>query len=391
MKSKERVQGLLKSPRLLADVLLRGRYEFIYDQMRFVVKNMPFGKRLNLARGGLNLVHRRLSPWSMPLHMQFEITNYCNLRCPVCPVGTEELSRPKKAMDVDLFESVMDEVGPYLLTASLWAWGEPLLHRDIHKILAVANRHNIVTLLSTNGQLFKKQRVIEALVNEPPTHLIVAIDGLTDETNSRFRVGAKLEPILEGVKRIAQIKEERNLQFPIIHMRFIVMQHNQHEVAQLEAFAKANHFDLLTIRTLSIIDTEKGDKHRSFNPTQAEFQSYDYENDNRAERDDFICQEPFWFPTVFADGTVVACEQDYRAQQAFGKVSAQTSFRELWLGKRAEEIRKTIRDNPQCLSFCQSCPYKDRASSDCSISAHGLRPEMDFPTTIDTLPIKAST
>lgn len=379
---------MLKSPRLLSDVLIRGRYEFIYDQMRFVVENMPLAKRLNLTRGGLNLLYRRLKPWSMPLHMQFEITNYCNLRCPVCPVGTEEMSRPKKAMNVDLFENVMAEVGPHLLTASLWAWGEPLLHRDIQKILAIANKHNIVTLLSTNGQMLNKERVTDALVNEPPTHLIVAIDGLSDETNSRFRVGAKLKPILEGVKQIAKIKKERNLQFPIIHMRFIVMRHNQHEVPQLQEFAKANHFDLLTIRTLSIIDTEKGDKHQSFNPTEKEFQSYDYKNDNRTERDDFICQEPFWFPTLFADGTLVACEQDYRAQLSFGKVSGQSSFKELWYSKHAEEIRKTIRDNPQCQSFCQSCPYKDRDSSDCSISAHSLKPEMDLPIAIDTPPIK---
>ena len=368
--------------------MLQGRYEFTYDQMPFVVKDMSLKKRMNLARAGLNLVHRRLAPWGMPLHMQLELTNYCNLRCPVCPVGTGEVDRKKKSMDVELFEKVMDEVGPHLLTASLWAWGEPLLHPHLQEILAIANRHEVVTFVSTNGQLFKKDRVIEALTNEPPTHLIVAVDGLSDETNSQFRVGAKLEPILEGVKRIAEIKKERNLQFPIIHMRFIVMQHNQHEASRLVEFAKDHHFDLLTIRTLSIIDTKQEDKHQVFNPTDEEFQSYDYKNGNRQERNDFICQEPFWFPTVFADGTVVACEQDYNAQQAFGKISEQRSFKDIWYGEQAEKVRKTIRDKPQCLSFCQNCPYRDRENSDCSISAYYLNPEMEFPTIIENIPAR---
>ena len=40
----------------------------------------------------------------------------------------------------------------------------------------------------------------------PPTYLIVAIDGLTDETNSVYQ-GARLAPALEGVRALADWKE----------------------------------------------------------------------------------------------------------------------------------------------------------------------------------------
>jgi len=383
MRLKERIHGLLRSPKLTWDVIFRGRYSFVYDQIPFAMNRMSMGKRLNLFKAGFNLVYRQLTPWNMPLHLQMELTNYCNLRCPVCPAGIRAIKRKPLSMDVDLFNRVIDDVGPYLLTVSLWAWGEPLLHPELHKILCSIRKHKIAILLSTNGQNLNEERVIEALTREPPTHLIVAIDGLTDETNTKFRVGAKLNPILSGIRRIAEIKQSRGQQLPILHMRFIVMKHNQHEVPQMIDFAKTNHFDLLTVRTLSIIDSESTDQtHRDFVPNKLEFRAYDYKNGTRFERKDFICQEPFWFPTVFADGTLVACEQDYNAQQSLGVISKKVSFRDLWFSRRAASIRKIIRDNPQSLSFCQNCPYRDRECTDVSIKAHFLNNKIDFPNLI---------
>jgi len=383
MRLKERIHGLLRSPKLTWDVIFRGRYSFVYDQIPFAMNRMSMGKRLNLFKAGFNLVYRQLTPWNMPLHLQMELTNYCNLRCPVCPAGIRAIKRKPLSMDVDLFNRVIDDVGPYLLTVSLWAWGEPLLHPELHKILCSIRKHKIAILLSTNGQNLNEERVIEALTREPPTHLIVAIDGLTDETNTQFRVGAKLNPILSGIRRIAEIKQSRGQQLPILHMRFIVMKHNQHEVPQMIDFAKTNNFDLLTVRTLSIIDSESTDQtHRDFVPNKLEFRAYDYKNGTRFERKDFICQEPFWFPTVFADGTLVACEQDYNAQQSLGVISKKVSFRDLWFSRRAASIRKIIRDNPQSLSFCQNCPYRDRECTDVSIKAHFLNNKIDFPNLI---------
>jgi len=97
---------------------VRGRYSSVFDYMPMTVRGMRPRQRLNTLRAGLNLAHRRLSPWAWPLHMQFELASCCNLRCPVCPVGTGELARPARFLDVDLFERAMAEVGPYLLLAS---------------------------------------------------------------------------------------------------------------------------------------------------------------------------------------------------------------------------------------------------------------------------------
>jgi radical SAM protein with 4Fe4S-binding SPASM domain len=379
MRSHERNNSLLKSPLLAWNILVRGYYPFIYDQMDITMKRMNWPKRHNLFMSGANLLHRRIRPWSMPLHMQFELTNYCNLKCPVCPTGIKAINRKKQAMDVDLFKRLIDQVGPYLLTTSLWAWGEPLLHPQIEDILKTIRKHKIATFLSTNGQTLNDEKVLNALINEPPTYLIVAIDGLTDETNSQFRTGARLEPALAGIRKLAEMKQQRGVQLPVLHMRFIVMKHNQHQVAELQDFARDHHFDLLTLRTLSIIDNDAPDAtHQDFIPDDNELRAYQYKNSKRIKRSDYYCLEPFWFPTVFADGTVVACEQDYNAQMPLGTFSDSTPFRSIWNSKQANNQRKHIRDHNCDISFCQNCPYRDRETTDVSIQAHCLNSKIDY-------------
>lgn len=383
MRAHERIGGLMRSPKLLWDVLARGRYRFTYDQMDIELTRMSYAKRWNLLAAGTHLVKRQLSPRNLPLHLQIELVNNCNLHCPVCPTGIGEVMRPPKAIDVRLFEQVMDELGQALLTVSLWAWGEPLLHPRLPEILRIAQKYPVAFFLSTNGQRLNDERILNALIDYPPTFLIVAIDGLTNETNSQFRVGAKLEPLLAGVRRLAELKCERGATFPILHMRHILMKHNEHEYSRLQEFARDNGFDLLTLRTLSIIDTAAPDRiHQAFIPTQDIFKAYDYRNNKRIHRNDFVCMQPFWFPTVFADGTLVACEQDHNARQSLGVINDAVSFSDLWFSKHAARVRRDIRDTPQNISFCLNCPYADRATTDCSIQAIRLRDSIHYPVSI---------
>jgi radical SAM protein with 4Fe4S-binding SPASM domain len=372
MQAKYRWALLSRAPKVLKNIVFRGRYDFEYDLMPCHASNMPMAKRLNLMRAGLNLFYRNLQPWSWPINMQVELTNYCNLKCPVCPTGLGSLHRKPQAIDPSIFERLMDEVGHYLLTMTLFAWGEPLLHPELAYILRIVQNRGINTLLSTNGQNLNNDNVLKALIDYPPTYLIVALDGITDETNTRFRVGAKLDPALYGVRELSRMKREKGKEFPILHLRYIVMKHNEHELPELENFARRNHFNILTIRTLSIIDAPD-DQHNIMKPDDERFRAYEYSKGERVRRDDFSCQGAFIYPTVFADGTVCSCDQDWNASQPYGTLTKNNSFADIWWGKQAANIRKTIRKNLESFSFCRNCPYKDRPIHTCSIQYFDLQ------------------
>jgi radical SAM protein with 4Fe4S-binding SPASM domain len=372
MRLQDRWNYMSRARELTWDILVRGRYDFTYDLMPVHTSRMSLGKRLNLLRAGANLVYRRAHAWSRPVHMHVELTNYCTLKCRVCPSGTGRLERPPAAIDPALFERLMNEVGPYLLTASLWGWGEPLLHPRLPDILRLAHGRGVTTFLSTNGQPLDDERVLQALASHPPTYLIVCLDGLTDETNSAFRAGARLAPALSGVARLARMRRDAGSRLPVLHMRYIVNRYNEHEVPQAPRFAAQNRFDELSIRTLSIIDAPD-DAHRDLLPDDERFRAYGYSGDERIRRTDFVCEKAFTFPGIFADGTVVACDQDCNAQQPLGTLADGSSFADIWWSRKADAIRRTIRDRPDDFSFCRNCPFRDRPVSTCSVQYFDLR------------------
>lgn len=370
MKTSERKRGLIRAPKLIWEILFRGRYSFVYDQMSIRREAMTLLRRINVLKAGMNFIYRAEKPWNMPLHVQVELTNYCNLHCPVCPTGSGVIERKPRAMSPGLFEKFMEEMGPYLLTMSLWAWGEPLLHPQLREILRIAGEHSVITFLSTNGQNLDNEKIVKAILDFPPTYLIVAIDGLTDDSNSKYRVGARLDRILAGVHRIREERSSRKQESPILHMRYMVMKHNQHELTGVVDFAKENGFDFLTFRDLSPISVPFTEaRFHEFIPDEREYRGYHVQGNVRFRRDDFICQHPFWFPTLFADGTVVACCEDYNASHAMGIYDKEASFRDVWYGKKAGKVRNIVRKNPDLLSFCKACPERDRGTTDTSVRA----------------------
>lgn len=374
MKTYDRLRYLMRSPQLLWNILGRGKYDFTFDLTPIQMRNMSFRKRCNLIAAGLNLLHRRLTPYNWPIFMQAELTNYCNLKCPVCPTGSGILTRPPQAMPPELLEQLLEEVGHYLLVVLLWGWGESLLHPQLADMLRIVQRYPIATFLSTNGLPLTDERVFTALTQYPPDHLIVAIDGLTDETNTVFRKGAKLETILQGIHRLAEMKQRTGQTRPTLQMRYIVMKHNQHELPLVKAFARQHRFDLLSLRSLASIGAPEN-TYREFVPDAEAYRAYAYEKGKRVQRRDFLCEYAFIFPTILADGTVTTCCQDCNASSAYGLFSQTTSFQDIWFGQQAAQIRRIIKTHPESLSFCQNCPFADRPVNTCSVELFDLRRE----------------
>jgi radical SAM protein with 4Fe4S-binding SPASM domain len=188
-----------------------------------------------------------------------------------------------------------------------------------------------------------------------------------------YRKGARLAPALEGVRALADWKQRSGSRYPVLHCRFMAMRQNEHEMPALRGFAAAAGFDMVSLRSLSIIDAAE-QTHRNMVPVDELLRAYRYEQGRRVQRHDFVCQHAFTFPTILADGTVVACEQDFNGQQAYGVLQKGGSFRDIWLGTRASEVRRTVRDRPGEYSFCRNCPYADRPISSCSFASYAVRP-----------------
>jgi len=134
-----------------------------------------------------------------------EPTNTCNLRCTFCFV-TEGMTREGGFMDFDLFKKIIDDC-PDLEHLCMHNWGEPLLHKDIFKMIEYAKNKGVnYVVMNTNGTLFT-DKMIDRIVDSKLDIIRFSIDG-SAETFKRIR-GVELQNIEQNINKLKKVKEKR--------------------------------------------------------------------------------------------------------------------------------------------------------------------------------------
>ncbi len=86
-----------------------------------------------------------------PRMVYIEVTNRCNLRCETCP-RTYFDREPLKTLSYDEFVSIAEQF-PALQRCALHGIGEPLLNRDLPRIIAYLKGRGVETLFNSNAAL----------------------------------------------------------------------------------------------------------------------------------------------------------------------------------------------------------------------------------------------
>src|SRR5260370_2034370 len=86
--------------------------------------------------------------------------------------------------------------------------GEPLLDPAIFNRIEYCEKHNISTLLYTNGTLLD-EAASEKLLATGLKHITLSFDGSTRESFEYYRKGARFERVRDNFVRFARIKHER--------------------------------------------------------------------------------------------------------------------------------------------------------------------------------------
>ncbi len=146
-----------------------------------------------------------------PDHMQhsclalLEITDGCNLRCPVCYAGSgPERTTSRSLADVErmLDALVASEGAPDVVQVS---GGEPTIHPDFFAILDAARRRPIRHLMvNTNGvRIAEDPAFAERLASYAPGfEVYLQFDSLKDDANRELRAARLLETRLRALDRL---------------------------------------------------------------------------------------------------------------------------------------------------------------------------------------------
>ncbi|HUT24824.1 MAG TPA: radical SAM protein [Sumerlaeia bacterium] len=179
-----------------------------------------------------------------PILGNVDPANSCNLKCPMCPVGTGALTHPRGMMTLETFSRVMDEVGPTLVVLEMYRYGEPLLNPRLADMIRIASgAHFCHTRVSTNLSMPLTDERIEGLIDAGLHTLIVAADGPDQATYEKYRRGGKIERVLENVERFTAARRRLKAPGPRIIWQYLVFSHNEKEIARTRRLAKAHGAD----------------------------------------------------------------------------------------------------------------------------------------------------
>jgi len=254
-----------------------------------------------------------------------EPTNTCNLRCTFCFV-TEGMTREDGFMEFDLFKKIIDD-SPDLEHLCMHNWGEPLLHKDIFKMIEYAKNKGVnYVVMNTNGTLLT-DKMIDQIVDSKLDIIRFSIDG-SAETFKRVR-GVELKKIEQNINKLKNVKEIRR---PELKMGVVFT---------IEEDTEGDVEDYIT-------HWEKIVDHVRLQPKLI--------TSPRTE----ICPEPFGKDygklVVLWDGRVIPCCVDYNANLMIGSVQNET-VPNLWENKKMDLLREQHLKGqfPDTCSNCNEC------------------------------------
>lgn len=280
-----------------------------------------------------------------------EPTNLCNLECPTCPTGVGKIP-PLPAMPLARFEHVIGELAPRMRNLALWNYGEPLLNKELPKMIAHAKAAGVkVVKVSSNVHFLDGPRG-EALLGSGLDVLILSVDGASQDTYLKFRKAGDFATVARTVAWLCAEKKRRGLKNPRIELQFIVMRHNEHELPEMRRLARAWGVDALRVKTVGAED--EATKHLV--PTSRLLSRY---REDRATPNvrHALCTMPWDHTVVNVDGSVTPCcylRPDMGEAFIMGNVF-ERSFTEIWRGEKYRAFRQAMLEGRGSLPVCDRC------------------------------------
>src|SRR5712692_10059074 len=139
-----------------------------------------------------------------PVCLYLETTNRCNLLCTTCPRTYEELEPPAD-MSWDLFVSLVDQV-PDLARAVLHGVGEPMLVKNLARMVRYLKDRGVYVLFNTNGTVLR-ERNGRALIAAGLDELRVSLDASNATSFRAIRGTNHFDRILKNVRAFRELQE----------------------------------------------------------------------------------------------------------------------------------------------------------------------------------------
>ena len=177
-----------------------------------------------------------------------ELTFRCNAKCPAChrqkPLSIN-LNDSKYTISLERFKELFN---PELLQNLQWLlngnFGDSIMNKQFREILSYVKSQGTRLLIHTNGGIHGHEYwtdVGNILTKDDIINF--DLDGLWD-THHIYRINTKFEKVFENAKSVISATDAQ------VHWKYIVFEHNKHQVEEAKALAEKTGFTTFsTVKT----------------------------------------------------------------------------------------------------------------------------------------------
>lgn len=172
---------------------------------------------------------------SMPVCLYLETTNRCNLLCTTCP-RTYDTLEPEADMSWELFTRIVDQI-PDIARVVLHGVGEPMLVKDLPRMVRYLKARGAYVLFNTNGTLLTAKKGRE-LADTGLDELRVSLDAADAKTFLLVRGRDYFNRIVRNVRAFREMQVREGLPLPKVSLWLTGLKET---LEQLPAFVKVAH------------------------------------------------------------------------------------------------------------------------------------------------------
>jgi len=293
-------------------------------------------KKLNhlfdLFRIYVNYCLRSIKCNYFPVRIWIELSSRCNLKCLFC-MNRILPAAEKGDMDLDLYQKVIDEISGKVYDVNLFHRGEPLMNKNVTSMIDYAAKKGIKTRIHTNATMLNK-RLSGDIILAGLDFISFSFDGYTREIYEKNRSGASFKESLSKIIEFLKIKKQLKSDKPYTVIQVIqnAKESSSDKVAEQKESFLENFEGLPLNRLVTRAPHNWGGLLKLEGPSSSKAKNIRV----------IPCTFPWYSLTVFYDGRVFLCPQDFKGKICLGDLN-KSSIKEIFNGVKIKEVRRRFK------------------------------------------------
>jgi MoaA/NifB/PqqE/SkfB family radical SAM enzyme len=240
--------------------------EYVDLAAKFGIAHFPEPTPLPAGDGAPAIPGDLIDAAGLPIYLDLNTLNRCNVSCVMCPPSLEVEARGGKGYAYyRLTSEEYDKLSANLNVKTahfVGAYAEPLLNKDIFEMVKTAHDRGAFTAITTNAMPLSasfSQKLIEAGLDM----MTISLHGATAATAESIMRRSSFRRILSNIRDLQDAKRRARTAKPEIYFNFVAQRSNLEEIPAFVALAA--DLEVKIIHIVHLIDGGTG-VDKSANP-----------------------------------------------------------------------------------------------------------------------------